>query len=614
MILKYDLNKTRLIGGRKSYYITTDDIHHIYETENIKMTDNEKITLLATLVYQLYRGFGILDTIRDMDIDGINIGTSGSILNQMNKNDENRTEATEMVRGCWLYLDGTYIHLRFMNFQTEDEIKRIITMLIRYGSKGSLTEKRGYMVCTMADKSRLLAMRPGMGETWAAWIRKFTLKNVTVQSLINKEYVKQGNIPCEFIKYLMLGQMTSIVTGRQGSGKTTLMTAMIEYVDRRYNIRVIELAPELYLRELYPDRNIYSAQQTNYISASEIQAAFKKSDAAFSLVGEISDSSLAARFVEFTMTASLFSTASHHANTTRGLVLSMRNSLIDSGAFSNMETAEAQVLECIKFNVHLDYTPDGERYVDFIEEIIPLDRREYADMTEEVPERKDYDTLEEYNAALKAYELKLEKLKLDVDRDYYNRRTDREDFAVNRILHYDLENHKYIADNKPTISMMKTMMSHMEKKDAIEFEKFLIGNWGIGAENDEMIDLGGGEDYENEGGELNVLEDDIELAGDIEGEEAVLIGNYDGDMEEEEEILLDSNVETTEDKSRNDARLVEDFIDMNDAIDAAQQRSRESSGGNSDVFGDFKTEEELEEEVMDAAHRIAALYAPRKRK
>lgn len=574
LLIDYGLNQIRTIDKRKCYYVSTEDLHRVYEKENIKLSDNDKVTLLATLVYQLYRGFGILDTLRDMDIDGVNIGTSGSILN--NIAGAEKTEATDSARGCWLYLHGTYIHLRFMNFGSEDELKRIITMLIRYNSKGSLTEKKGYMVNTMADKSRLLAMRPGMGEYWACWIRKFTLKNVSVATLVDKEYVKNGQLACNLLKYLMLGQMTSIVTGRQGSGKTTLMTAMIEYVDRRYNIRVIELAPELYLRELYPDRNIYSAQQTNYITASEIQAAFKKSDAAFSLVGEISDSSLAARFVEFSMTASLFSLASHHANTTRDLILTMRNSLVDSGAFSNMETAEAQVLECIKFDIHLDYTPDGKRYIARISEVVPFDKREYAKFEEEVPSREDFDNVEEFNAALKAYELRLAKHKLAVEEDYYTRRTDREDFGVNQLLHYDLATDTYVVDNPITEERMAEMLGHMEPDTAMAFEKFMISNWGIVGSADEIIDIG------------------------EEEESSLLI-----EEEDDEEILGRYNSESRAEIERN----IEIADDVFGGLEALESRGRELSAKEEDVFGDFLSDD-LDAEVESAACEIAKLYAP----
>ena len=578
LIEKYGFENERYIGKDKCYYISSEDLHSVYEQEHINLSENDRITLLATLVYQLYCGFGILDTLRDMNIDGVNIGTSGHIMNLNGSGVGEHKEAEESARGCWLYYKGKYIHLRFMNFTSEDEMKRIITMIVRYGSKGTLTEKRGYMVTTMADKTRVLAMRPGLGEHWACFLRKFTLKNVTVQSLIDKQYVKRANIVCDFLRFLMLGQMTSMVTGRQGSGKTTLMSAMIEYVDRRYNIRVIELAPELYLREMYPDRNIYSAQQTNYVSAEEIQSAFKKSDAAFSLVGEVADSVLAARFIEMSMIASLFGLASHHANTTRGMVLGMRNALVDSGSFSSMDTAEAQVLECIKFNVHLDYTPSGKRYVDFVEEVVPLNKREYQNEIDDVPERESFKSLEEYNAALKAYELKMEKVKMDMDKDYYTRRTDREDFVVNRILHYDLETDTYIADNMPTAERLEEMKSHMEVEAQQEFTKFLMANWQ--SKDVTTIDL-------DADSEARKTADTISSGTQIE-------------YVDDDDALNTSDYTT------------EQFVQMNDMIDEAKLRDKKGfqSGDDSDVFGDFMTEEERDEHIDEVTRRIAEMYAP----
>ena len=52
-----------------------------------------------------------------------------------------------------MYYQGKYIHLKFMNFGNESELKRIIHALIRYNNPGSLTAKRGYLVNNV-DKSR----------------------------------------------------------------------------------------------------------------------------------------------------------------------------------------------------------------------------------------------------------------------------------------------------------------------------------------------------------------------------------------------------------------------------------------------------------------------------
>lgn len=220
----------------------------------------------------------MLDTISEMNINGFNLGVSGSVMESVKVvgKRENRDIISEATNSLWLYFGGQYIHLQFLDFGSEDEIKRIIQLLIRYNSPGPLTAKRGFIVNTMADKSRILAIRPPVGEYWAVFVRKFTLDNVTPEALIIKQGVTGGEICIKLIEFLMRGLITIAVTGRQGSGKTTLMKSIIAFYDRRYNLGVLEMAPEMYLRELYSDRNIISVQETDYVSAEHIQDALKK--------------------------------------------------------------------------------------------------------------------------------------------------------------------------------------------------------------------------------------------------------------------------------------------------------------------------------------------------
>ena len=58
------------------------------------------------------------------------------------------------------------------------------------------------------------------------------------------------------------------------------------------------MAPEMYLREIYPQRNILSVQETPTVTAAELQDALKKSDAALSIVGEVATDIIAARMIQ----------------------------------------------------------------------------------------------------------------------------------------------------------------------------------------------------------------------------------------------------------------------------------------------------------------------------
>lgn len=457
---KYDLARERHATGADrlqdmAYYITVEDLNNTYQSENFDLNIEEQIDVLAILIYQQYKGFGILDTLREMNINGFNIGTSGSILNLGNQ--DQISKEFRANNSVWLYDRGKYIHLRFLNFGTEEEARRIIQLICRWNNPGPLTSKRGYLVNTMYDKSRVLAVRPPVSEYWAVFIRKFTLSDPSPEALIIKEYTHRGDLPIQLIEFLMRGCITCAVTGRQGSGKTTLMSSIIRYIDPRYTIRVLEMAPELYLRELYPSRNILSLQETSTVSAAECQDALKKSDAAVSIVGEVATDSIAARMIQMGMTASIFTIFSHHANTPKDLVLTLRNSLVNDGGFSNMETAEKQVTDVVKVDIHLDYTPDGKRYIDRISEIIQLEEGT------PYPEYNPDDATNSMN---------------EITAEYYRRKTDRVGFTTREIMHYDLKTHTYVATGRFSEYLEGRIRANLGEELCVSYDQFMLKEWG----------------------------------------------------------------------------------------------------------------------------------------
>lgn len=452
------------IGGEndRAYYITKTDLEESYFKLEYHLTDPEVTDIFTTLLYQAYKGFGCIDTLAEMNVNGYNVGVSGSVMDAINVSsqadgEENADACSEATNALWLYFKGSYIHLQFLNFGSEDEIRRIVQLLIRWNSPGPLSAKRGYLVNTMHDKSRILAVRPPAGEVWAAFVRKFTLDIITPEALVIKPGVTDGEVAIKLIEFLMRGQITTAVTGRQGSGKTTLMKAIIAYMDPRYNIRVLEMAPEMYLREIYPNRNIYSVQETGTVTAESLQDALKKSDSSITIIGEVATDPVAARMIQLAMTGSLFTLFSHHANEAKDLVLTLRNSLVNAGGFDNMTTAEKQVTDVLKINIHLDFTPDGKRYIKRITEITQLE--------EGIP-------YPGYNN-----EIGLEESRYELDKEYYTRQTDRISFSTRDVLVYNTETDTYMAKEEFSDGLTRKIREVLSKKEREEFDRFLAYYW-----------------------------------------------------------------------------------------------------------------------------------------
>lgn len=449
--VRYDIED----GTVPTYGVSIDDLEFAYREEvTHKLTYFEQLDVLSIIIFSKYKGFGCIDTLREQNVDGINCGASGAILSAI-LDVENDMETAP--RSVWIYYQGKYIHLRFLTFYTEEELRRVILLICMYNNPGPLTEKRGYMVNTMYDKSRVLAIRPGVSEYWGIFIRKFNISDVNLKKLYIKENDDlNAQLPITLIEYLMRSCVTCGFTGRQGAGKTTGMIGAVQYIDGRYNMRVMEMTPEMYLRERYPARNIFSVSETQYISAEELQDALKKSDSAISIVGEVATNKIAARMIQMGQVASVFTIFSHHANRTKDLVYSLRNSLVEAGGFNNMLTAEQQVVDVVRVDIHFDFDVTGFRYIDRITEIIKID--------ENLP-YPEYDPKHPQDSMNK------------ITKEYYYRQTDRSSFTTQDIVRFNKKTRQYEAVKWFSPELTTHMLKNIPTAYVAKFKTFVKENW-----------------------------------------------------------------------------------------------------------------------------------------
>lgn len=340
--------------------VSKEDVEKLFRQYGRKLKFIEQLELLSRKIYAYYKGLGVIDDIRDMNIDGVSGGVSGE------EGD---------YRSVWIFYHGKSIHLPFLDFEREEEVERIARNLCRYRQPGEISKKRGYLVHEMADHARVVVARPDFAENWLFFVRKLdNIPNVSLRQLVTEE---NGQLPVEILRWLMKGCQVTGITGMQGCGKTTLLTAMVAEIPKEYTIRVLELAFELHLRQRYGDRNIAAFRETSAsqekggISGQEALEVQKKTDGAVSIIGEIVSAKVASWMIESGQTGSLFTVFTHHAKTTKSLLFSLRNSLLKEGSFQSEKTALEQVVEVVRFDVHLHMSREGHRFIERISEIIP---------------------------------------------------------------------------------------------------------------------------------------------------------------------------------------------------------------------------------------------------
>ncbi|NLM73514.1 MAG: Flp pilus assembly complex ATPase component TadA [Clostridiaceae bacterium] len=455
VIETYKLDELKQTENKElAYFISVEDINNIYENMNLVLNKEDRLEIITQFVYERYKGLGVIDEIRDMNIDGVSAGVSGLthdfVQTSMKQNEGNR-HTKRNYESIWIFYKGKTIRLDFLGFENEKELRRVCQIIYRYNRGGQLSEANGYRINEMKDGSRVLVVRPPFSESWAFFVRKFHIKNLTLEVLVTD---KNAILPISLIKFLAKGGMVTAITGQQGCGKTTLLMAMVGHIYASLNLRIQEVAFELNLRHLYPDRNILTFRETENITGQEGLDVQKKTDGSVNILGEVATDPVAAWMIQMAQVASLFTLFTHHAKTSKDLIYSLRNSLLKCEMFNNERIAEQQVVSVLDFDIHLARDYRGKRYIERITEIVEVEDEPYPDH---------YKTKNGISGKAEAF--------IDTTGEYFRRMTDRKTFETRNIIEY--RNGEYVAVSPISRTKIREMKSRMTTEDSIAFDRFL---------------------------------------------------------------------------------------------------------------------------------------------
>ena len=469
IITKYALDypKYEFDATVPSYVITAQEINDIFtnEVSTETLSFEDKLEIVVQRIYQEYKGFSVVDEIRDMNIDGVSGGVSGippSFLDQLTDMDDYLTQMNESkipmsYDSVWIFYKGKATYLSFLSFGSEAELKRVCQNIYKYNNPGQLSESVGYKINEMKDGSRVVVLRPNFSESWAFFVRKFAPPTlISPEQLLiheNKENV------IELLKYLIRGARVTAITGEQGCGKTTLLMAIMKFLYPTITIRVQETAFELHLRKIYPHHNILSLRETDTITGQEGLDVQKKTDGGVNILGEVATDPVAAWMIQMAQVASKFTLFTHHAKTFPNLITSLRNSLLKIGMFNNENVAEVQVIQVINFDIHLKRGVDGTRYIERITECIPLEQT-YS-------YNNDYRKVKDINQKLDKF--------MDNAVEYFQHMTQAQNYTYRNIVEF--HDGTYVFTNPISEDNIRAMRENMSQEDVKAFDEFLDLAW-----------------------------------------------------------------------------------------------------------------------------------------
>lgn len=369
------------------YEINKEDIDEIYAQERPVLSYLDKLEVITQRIYEVSRGLGPVDELRDQKcLDGVSGGVSGITSEDYNYMEDivNDNESREIFRhdSIWILWHGKSIHLSFLSFGTEKELRRVCKNIYRYDAPYYLSGIKGKVVAEDKKGNRITVVRPPFADSWKFFVRKFesvsSVNSLTIEKLITDPGCE---IVIKTLSYIIMGSF-SVITGNMADGKTTLLKALIKFIPPTLNIRVEEDVFETCLNRIYPKRNINSFRKTDYISIEDGMVLIKKTDGDVIILGEVTEQLTAAALMQIAEISKISICTTHQA-TTQKMIEYFRNAGLAMHMFSNEAVAEEQVANAIQWDIHMDRDRRaGHRYIARITEIIP---KETEDIAEDVP-------------------------------------------------------------------------------------------------------------------------------------------------------------------------------------------------------------------------------------
>lgn len=315
---------------------------------------DEKIAIVND-IYSSIRGFGILDSImRDDSITEVMInGYQNIFIEQAGR-----------------------VHKMDVTFESERRLEDVIQRIV--GLAGREVNQANPIVDTrLPDGSRVNVVLPPISLIGpVVTIRKFSKNPMTIQKLI--EYKSITPEVADFLETLVKARYNIFVSGGTGSGKTTFLNALSNFIPKDERIITIEDSAELQIENV---PNLVSLETRNANSAGAgaitirdlIKSSLRMRPERI-IVGEVRGAE-ALDMLQAMNTGHDGSLSTGHANSTHDMLSRLETMVLQGSAQLPLAAIRQQISSAVDIIIHLSRLRDHSRKTMAITEVLGLDDR-----------------------------------------------------------------------------------------------------------------------------------------------------------------------------------------------------------------------------------------------
>jgi pilus assembly protein CpaF len=260
-----------------------------------------------------------------------------------------------------------------IRFRDEAHLLRIVNKIV--SAIGRRVDESAPMVdARLADGSRVnIAVRPISVDGPLVSIRKFSKKPYSLERLMEIGSIRQPMI--DFLRIAVQSRKSILVSGGTGSGKTTMLNALSNYISFRERLITIEDAAELQLQQPHVGR--LETRPPNVEGRGEVRQRELVKNALRMrpdriIVGEVRGEE-AFDMLQAMNTGHEGSMTTIHANTPRDAISRLEQMIGMAGMPMTAESIRAQIASAIDIIVQTQRLSDGGRRVVSISEVTGME-------------------------------------------------------------------------------------------------------------------------------------------------------------------------------------------------------------------------------------------------
>ena len=311
--------------------------------------------MIVEAVFSSIRGLGILDTIMA---------------------DDTITEV--MINGpdCIFVEQNGRVHRLNQTFESEKKLRDIIQRIV--GKAGRSVDEAHPIVDTRLDSGDRVnvVLRPISLTGPIVTIRKFSKNPMTIEKLI--QYGSITKDIAQFLELLVRSKYNIFISGGTGSGKTTFLNALSNYIPKDERIITIEDSAELQIEGI---ENLVSLESRNANSSGEGEITIRdliKSSLRMRpdriVVGEVRGAE-ALDMLQAMNTGHDGSLSTGHANSSYDMMSRLETMVIQGSEGLPLAAIRQQIASALDIVIHLSRLRDHSRKTMEISEVIGIDER-----------------------------------------------------------------------------------------------------------------------------------------------------------------------------------------------------------------------------------------------